>query len=81
MYLVYILYQSTDNLYFNQHKRKNCCRNYFITKYSQKNVPDVGIDLGVASILSDGAAVPSQCMFMGHRQTEMRRPSGAILFA
>ena len=39
-------------LFLNQRKRKNGLRNIFMTKSSQKNVLDVGIDHVVASIPS-----------------------------
>ena len=48
-YLVYILSQLTDSFSFlNQQKRKNGHRNIFMTKFSRKNVQDVGVNLGSA---------------------------------
>ena len=44
-------------LFLNQRKRKNGRRNIFMTKFSQKNVPDVRIDLGTACIQSAIIAV------------------------
>ena len=32
-------------LFLNQRKRKNGCRNIFMTKSSQKNVLNIGVDL------------------------------------
>ena len=47
-YLAYILWM----LVLNQRKRKNGCRNIFITKYSRKNAPNAGINLCTACIPS-----------------------------
>ena len=51
-------------LFLNQQKRMNGHRNIFMTKSSQKNVPDVGVDLEFACIpinlAADRATVPVQ---------------------
>ena len=39
-------------LFFNQRKRKNGCRYIFTTKFSQKNLPDVEVNLGSACFQS-----------------------------
>ena len=43
-------------VFLNQRKRENGRRNVFMTKSPQKNVPDVGIELGAACMPSEHAS-------------------------
>ena len=43
-------------LFLNQRKREESRRNVFMTKYPRNNVPDVGIELGAASMPSELAS-------------------------